>query len=131
MRVSLRLSTHVIFTLSPLAPPPDRRVEIGFAEPISAPESIHRATEVLVQRLSRMLGEHQLGVRALRLTAYRLDGTVSGIAIGTARPAGSISGTAARAAARCARTPASNMPDQCASGCSQKGAAKRGQSMRS
>jgi protein ImuB len=72
-------------TLSPLAPPPDRRVGMGFAEPISAPESIRHATEVLVQRLTRELGLHQLGVRALRLSAYRLDGAVSGIAIGTAR----------------------------------------------
>jgi protein ImuB len=73
-------------TLSPLAPPPDRRVGIGFAEPISTPESIHRVAELLVQRLIRELAAHQLGVRALQLAAYRLDGAVSGIAIGTARP---------------------------------------------
>jgi protein ImuB len=73
-------------TSSPLAPPPDRRVGMGFAEPISTLESIHRVAEVLVQRLTRELAEHQLGARSLRLSAYRLDNAVSGIAIGTARP---------------------------------------------
>jgi protein ImuB len=73
-------------TLSPLAPPPDRRVGIAFAEPISTLESIERVAELLVQRLTRELAEHQLGVRSLRLSAYRLDNAVSGIAIGTARP---------------------------------------------
>jgi len=72
-------------TLSPLAPPPERRVGLGFAEPISEPESIHRVTEILVERLSRELAEHQRGTRALRLAAYRIDGEVSAIAIGTAR----------------------------------------------
>ena len=72
-------------TLSPLAPPPDHKVSLGFAEPIAAPESIRRAAELLVDRLARELAEHQRGVRALKLTAYRLDNAVSTVAIGTAR----------------------------------------------
>ncbi|HVY99892.1 MAG TPA: DNA polymerase Y family protein [Dongiaceae bacterium] len=72
-------------TLSPLAPPPDHRVSLGFAEPISAPESIRRAAEILVERLARELAEHQRGARALKLSAYRLDGAASVVAIGTAR----------------------------------------------
>jgi protein ImuB len=72
-------------TLSPLAPPPDHRVSLGFAEPIAAPESIRKVAEILVERLARELAEHQRGARALKLTAYRLDNAVSTLAIGTAR----------------------------------------------
>jgi protein ImuB len=72
-------------TLSPLTPLPDHRVTLGFAEPISAPESIRRIAEILVERLARELAEHQRGARALKLAAYRLDGAVSAITIGTAR----------------------------------------------
>jgi protein ImuB len=72
-------------TLSPLLPPPEHRVGLGFAEPISAPESLHRVSEILVERLARELAEHQRGVRALKLSAYRLDGVVSAVTIGTAR----------------------------------------------
>jgi protein ImuB len=72
-------------TLSPLSPPPEHRIGLGFAEPISAPEQVRRVSEILVERLARELGEHQRGARALKLSAYRLDGTVSAVAIGTAR----------------------------------------------
>src|SRR5581483_3068196 len=72
-------------TLSPLAPAPDHRVTVAFAEPISTPESIHRVAEILVERLARELTEHQRGARGLKLFAYRIDGAVSTVAIGTAR----------------------------------------------
>jgi protein ImuB len=72
-------------TLSPLQPPPEHRVSLGFGEPISAPESIRRVAEILVERLARELAEHQRGARLLKLSAYRLDNAVSAIAIGTAR----------------------------------------------
>ena len=72
-------------TLSPLLPPPEHRVGLGFAEPISAPESIRRVSEILVERLTQELAEHQRGARTLKLSAYRLDSTVSAVAIGTAR----------------------------------------------
>jgi protein ImuB len=72
-------------TLSPLSPPPDHRVSLGFAEPIAAPEQIRRVAELLVERLARELAEHQRGARALKLSAYRLDNAVSTVAIGTAR----------------------------------------------
>ncbi len=39
----------------------------------------------LVERLSRELAEHQRGARALKLSAYRIDGVVSTLTIGTAR----------------------------------------------
>ncbi len=72
-------------SLSPLAPVPERRVSLNFAEPIAAPESIRRAAELLVERLMPELAAHQLGVRRLGLRAYRLDNTVQTVAIGTAR----------------------------------------------
>jgi len=72
-------------TLSPLSPPPDHRVSLGFAEPIATPESIRKVAEILVERLARELAEHQRGARALKLIAYRLDNAVSAVAIGTAR----------------------------------------------
>jgi protein ImuB len=72
-------------TLSPLLPPPEHRIGLGFAEPISAPESLHRVSEILVERLSKELAAHQRGARMLKLSAYRLDGVVSALTIGTAR----------------------------------------------
>jgi protein ImuB len=72
-------------TLSPLLPPPQHRIGLGFAEPISAPESLRRVSEILVERLARELTEHQRGARMLKLSAYRLDGVVSALTIGTAR----------------------------------------------
>jgi protein ImuB len=72
-------------TLSPLLPPPEHRIGLGFAEPISAPESLHRVSEILVERLVRELAEHQRGARLLKLSAYRIDGVVSALTIGTAR----------------------------------------------
>lgn len=72
-------------SLSPLAPPPERRVSLNFAEPIAAPESIQRAVELLIERLMPELAAHQLGARRLTLRAYRLDNTVAAVTIGTAR----------------------------------------------
>jgi protein ImuB len=72
-------------TLSPLSPPPDHRVTVSFAEPIATPDSIRRVAEILVERLARELAEHQRGARGLKLFAYRIDGAVSTVAIGTAR----------------------------------------------
>jgi protein ImuB len=72
-------------TLSPLQPPPEHRIGLGFGEPIAAPDSIRRVSEILVERLARELAEHQRGARALKLSAYRIDGVVSTLTIGTAR----------------------------------------------
>jgi protein ImuB len=72
-------------TLSPLLPPPEHRVGLGFGEPIAAPESLRRVSEILVERLAKELGSQQRGARMLKLSAYRLDGVVSALTIGTAR----------------------------------------------
>jgi len=73
-------------TLSPLAPLPDHRVSLVFAEPISAPESITRASELLMTRLLRELETQELGIRRLGLIAHRMDDESPGLIIGTARP---------------------------------------------
>ena len=73
-------------SLKPLAPLPDHRVSLVFAEPISAAESIARATELLLTRLLGELETQERGVRRLGLVAHRLDEAAPGLIIGTARP---------------------------------------------
>ncbi len=73
-------------SLSPLAPTPDHRVSLVFAEPISHAEAIAQASEILLTRLLRELETQELGVRRLGLIAHRLDDEAPGIIIGTARP---------------------------------------------
>lgn len=73
-------------SLSPLAPTPDHRVSLVFAEPISTAEAIAQASEILLTRLLRELEAQELGIRRLGLVAYRLDEGAPGLIIGTARP---------------------------------------------
>lgn len=73
-------------SLSPLAPKPDHRVSLVFAEPISTPEQIAAASVHLMERLLRDLAEQNLGVRRLGLILHRLDDAAPGCIIGTARP---------------------------------------------
>lgn len=73
-------------TLSPLAPQPDHRVSLVFAEPISTPEQIAHATEILLTRLLRELADKNLGARRLGLVLHLLDDAAPGCIIGTARP---------------------------------------------
>ena len=72
--------------LSPLGEAPTRRVRLSFAEPISDPADLLRATERLVADLvPRLVGEGT-GARRLDLVFYRVDGRVERIRLGTARP---------------------------------------------
>lgn len=73
-------------SLSPLAPLPDHRVSLVFAEPIATADSVARAAEILLARLLRELETQELGVRRLGLIAHRLDDAAPGFIIGTARP---------------------------------------------
>lgn len=73
-------------SLSPLAPKPDHRVSLVFAEPISTPEQIAAACANLMERLLKDLAEQNLGVRRLGLILHRLDDAAPGCIIGTARP---------------------------------------------
>lgn len=73
-------------TLSPLAPQADHRVSLVFAEPISTPEQIAHASEILLTRLLGELSDKNLGARRLGLVLHLLDDGTPGCIIGTARP---------------------------------------------
>jgi len=70
---------------------PDRPLPV-FATRLTLPEPIGRAEDVmaglerLLTRLCAMLESHQMGARALRLTARRADGGYTGATIRLARP---------------------------------------------
>jgi len=72
--------------LSPGAPPPPPLVRRVFAEPIAAPEDLARGLEALSPALCRRLEADGLGARRLELTAYRVDGNLQDLTLGTSRP---------------------------------------------
>jgi protein ImuB len=72
--------------LSPLGEAPTRRVRLSFAEPITDPADLLRATERLVEDLVPRLTKEGTGARRLDLGFYRVDGRVERIRLGTARP---------------------------------------------
>jgi protein ImuB len=72
--------------LSPLGEAPPRRVRLSFAEPISDPADLLRATERLVEDLVPRLAQEGTGARRLDLGFHRVDGRVERIRLGTARP---------------------------------------------
>ena len=72
--------------LSPLAPKPLLWSRRSCPEPIVTAEAIAAVVRELLQHLTRRLAEDGLGARRLRLTAYRIDGRIERIAIGTAFP---------------------------------------------
>ena len=66
--------------LSPLGETPERRVRLGFAEPIADPADLAHATERLAADLMRRLAREGMGARRLELAFYRVDGRVEHIA---------------------------------------------------
>jgi protein ImuB len=68
-----------------IVPPKARRRELVFAEPVSAPEDLHRAAAYLVNALCADLDQAQEGARKLDLVFRRADHTTQAIRIGTAR----------------------------------------------
>jgi protein ImuB len=72
--------------LSPLGEAPIRRVRLSFAEPITDPADLLRATERLVEDLIPRLAREGTGARQLDLGFYRVDGRVEWLRLGTARP---------------------------------------------
>ncbi len=71
--------------LSPRQPPPAHLLRRLFAEPISAPEDIARALDELLPRLCQELALAGRGARRLDLTAYRSDGSLQRLTLGTSR----------------------------------------------
>lgn len=72
--------------LSPRRPPPAASARLAFAEPIGRPEDIAAALDRLLAAVTRTLEADRLGARRLELEAFRVDGTVGRIAVGTGRP---------------------------------------------
>jgi protein ImuB len=57
-----------------------------FAEPVSDPDDLGRATGALLDPLCRELARAGRGARQLELTAYRVDGSLQRLTLGTSRP---------------------------------------------
>ena len=72
--------------VSPKTPVAPQLQRLSFGEPIGAPEDIARAIEVLLGRLCSGLERDQSGGRRFALTAYRVDGSLVRLGVGTARP---------------------------------------------
>lgn len=72
--------------VSPKTPVAPQLQRLSFGEPIGALEDIARAIEVLLGRLCSGLERDQSGGRRFALTAYRVDGSLVRLGVGTARP---------------------------------------------
>ncbi|MEX1236103.1 MAG: DNA polymerase Y family protein [Roseovarius sp.] len=73
--------------VSPHAAPPRFATRLSLPEPIGLREDVEAALARLIPRLCEMLRAKGQGARALRLEAYRSDGTAGWVQIGLARPA--------------------------------------------
>ncbi|WP_419898236.1 Y-family DNA polymerase [Roseomonas sp. USHLN139] len=69
--------------LTPAVPPPDLRVTLSLLEPVLTRSGIEAVLERLLAALCARLHEAGLGARRLGLTAWRGDGTLQALAIGT------------------------------------------------
>lgn len=72
--------------ISPRVMPASWRSRVDLAEPISTRETIDLLLTQLLTALCQLLEQEQLGARQLSLHAYRVDGEVQTLSIGTARP---------------------------------------------
>ncbi|MEX6508389.1 DNA polymerase Y family protein [Jiella sp. M17.18] len=72
--------------ISPRRPVPDLAAERRLFEPISLIEDIERVLLLLAARLETDLEKRGAGARRLELSLFRVDGVVSRILAGTARP---------------------------------------------
>jgi protein ImuB len=72
--------------IDPVRPPDLIEARRVFAEPISAPETIARATGKLAAQLCARLEAKGLGARRLDLLFHRVDNRIEAVRIGTARP---------------------------------------------
>lgn len=72
--------------LSPRLPVPPLSAERRLAEPIMAVDDIERLVLLLAGSLKTALERRGEGARALQLRLFRVDGTVSRLSLGTARP---------------------------------------------
>ncbi len=73
-------------TVEPVRPAELIEVRRLFAEPIGAPETLHRYTGKLVAQLCKVLEEKGLGARRLDLLFHRVDSQTGAIRVGTSTP---------------------------------------------
>jgi protein ImuB len=73
-------------SLQPRQAPAAHLVRQLFAEPVSDPDDLGRAITALLDRLCRELARAERGARHLELTAYRADGSLQRLTLGTSRP---------------------------------------------
>lgn len=72
--------------LSPQQAPAAFLMRQIFVEPVSDPEDLGRAVTLLLEHLCRELARAGRGARQLDLTAYRADGSLQRLTLGTSRP---------------------------------------------
>lgn len=72
-------------SLSPRRPRPRHEARLVFPEPLAAPEDLARAVEKLTSRLCAGLEREEEGVRRLRLTLFRAEGTRQELEFATSR----------------------------------------------
>jgi protein ImuB len=72
--------------ISPRLPAPPLSVERRLAEPVVTMEAVERLVGLLAATLRSDLERRGEGARTLQLALFRVDGAVSRIAVGTARP---------------------------------------------
>ena len=87
--VALRLDQALGLAAEPLSPLPPQPLlwsRRSCPEPIVTAEAIAAALHELLQQLTGRLGEDGFGARRLTFAAYRIDGRIERIAIGTAFP---------------------------------------------
>lgn len=77
---------RLIEPITPVEPPELIQVSRGFAEPISAPETLARYTGLLVGDLCAALEARSVGARVLDLVCHRVDNRIEAIRAGSARP---------------------------------------------
>ena len=73
-------------SLSPQQAPAAFLTRQLFAEPVSDAEDLGRAVTLLLEHLCRELARAGRGARQLELTAYRTDGSLQRLTLGTSRP---------------------------------------------
>ena len=73
-------------TFSPVSPPPPLHVYRQFAEPVAAPEDVHRMIMHLAADIAELLQRAGLAARRLRLGWQLVDGVVSAKDIHLSRP---------------------------------------------
>lgn len=72
--------------IRPLRPAPEFLAAREFLEPLVTREAIDATLALLLPELCRQLAEAGCGARRLLLLAFRVDGTVQGVAVGTGLP---------------------------------------------